>query len=746
MFIAALTFQLLFATLVTAVEEDTPQKSNRNYPAVMVSCFQGEDSISQGTTNQHTKLSRRVGPEGSAYEIEWSYLRSSGTNDIFRFIMKRFVDTGRETRETNDVVFSGLTQSLFVSTNQLVTLATIPPTSPPRFDSKSKEGRKVTFKQVGMWPDTIRGSVRDVKVIGNHVYASVWPDWFITYEITANDLVQKGACHVPVDFFQIQNEHAYIGGNTSNLTVIDITTPDSPKVVGTCPESEGIMEFAIHGPILYAATTNGVRMIDISTPEKPHCTGTFLEGNKICKIKVFDEHLFVLGEDIQIWDVSAPSTTKLIARYKHEKRGLDFFVTNNLAYILRDRNCLEIVDLHSITNPTTLATFSSKDLSNSDTITIHDNTAFLMNGRLCSIDVSNPEQPGPSFLFTNYFSRRTSLSESTLVLTDGGTLNVFKILNSTNIVPIARKIMASFPQDVEIRNNIAYIAEQYGLRILDVSHLDQPRELGWAECSFNGSMVRIRENRAYLVDQWCISWDGPFSHHGPVGLLVYDIANPAHPRLLTERGTGDTHTKAYHIFDNLAYWFDAGWKFIDLTDPKHPVILKDKTPFPNLTGEFAIKDNYAFTGQMPGRFKVYDISSQAKPSIIGQCAFFDTSQITGIEFPTYLTTISGHHVFLYPRQSVQCTLCVFDIENPQLPHPVAYVDIPVKDWINYILAVDHFLYVVQEKSVSVYDVTNPQQPLFAGEIEFGERVMNIRVSGNHLYVCVGNKLVIYELQ
>ena len=68
---------------------------------------------------------------------------------------------------------------------------------------------------------------------------------------------------------------AYVADCDSGLQVIDISTPSSPHLIGSCDTPDYAYGVAISGTCAYVADDDsGLQVIDISTPSSPHLIGS----------------------------------------------------------------------------------------------------------------------------------------------------------------------------------------------------------------------------------------------------------------------------------------------------------------------------------------------------------------------------------------------------------------------------------------------------------------------------------------
>jgi hypothetical protein len=73
----------------------------------------------------------------------------------------------------------------------------------------------------------------------------------------------------------VSGTHAYVADGGSGLQVIDITNPESPRIVGSVDTPGNAMGVAVSGTHAYVTDGNrGLQVIDITDPESPEIVGS----------------------------------------------------------------------------------------------------------------------------------------------------------------------------------------------------------------------------------------------------------------------------------------------------------------------------------------------------------------------------------------------------------------------------------------------------------------------------------------
>lgn len=154
----------------------------------------------------------------------------------------------------------------------------------------------------------------------------------------------------------IQNGIAYLAAGEQGLMLIDVKTPNNPKLLKQLDTLGYVYDVAIVGKTAFLASENdGLKIVDVSTPTEPKILTTFTDS---------------------------------IANLQN------IAVAKNIAYLADWENGLHIVDVRNIAAPILLETLPIPD-ANSVILTPDNSLAFVLShaSDLTLIDVKNPNAP-----------------------------------------------------------------------------------------------------------------------------------------------------------------------------------------------------------------------------------------------------------------------------------------------------------------------------------------------------------------
>lgn len=120
----------------------------------------------------------------------------------------------------------------------------------------------------------------------------------------------------------VDGNRVYVSELFGGLSIVDVADPASPDVVGTISGNFSVGDIKIAGDVLYVAPYPGASLIiyDVSNPAAPMLLGYYSTGETTHHIEVSGSHLFLAigdaGERIEVADVSDPSAPKFVSDFQ----------------------------------------------------------------------------------------------------------------------------------------------------------------------------------------------------------------------------------------------------------------------------------------------------------------------------------------------------------------------------------------------------------------------------------------------
>ncbi len=274
---------------------------------------------------------------------------------------------------------------------------------------------------------------------------------------------------------------------------------------------------------------------------------------------------------------------------------------------------------------------------------------------------------------------------------DGVQLSIYDVSNPSTPQRVRRMGLRGAICQMELVDNLLYVAARFGgLRIYEVSDPAQPRLLGTAAEGHTTCPFTVAGGMAYVFDRF--------------KLQAIDVSNPAAPVL---RGTVGIYldiinSGSISSVGNTVY---AGYNVVDASDPDQlQVTLTVSGTWITVQDMLAVADGVdCFKGSCWGGLFFYDLSDPAHPQLSGGYPL-------GAE--TEFVQVDGD-LLIYSHHS---QTGILDISQPNAP--VLLSTVPGKafekdgDWL-YISS-DAYVDPIAVGGFNVMDISNPAQPELVG--------------------------------
>jgi hypothetical protein len=477
---------------------------------------------------------------------------------------------------------------------------------------------------------------------------------------------------------------------------------------------------------LYAATTaNRVRIINVRNPARP-----FEEGSCTTPYSVEPwetRSLYVAGKyayfaaaraGLQVINVSNPARPTTAQIFKTRGTARSVSVAGNYAYVAIGGDGLQIVDVCDPTHPRTAGFF--KTASYTRCIQVVGRYAYVSGGDYLQIlDISNPTHPTEISSCANCAGGRIHVAGKYAY----SFVNVpwTHLLSITDVSDPAHPVYAGGSNmfegilDIYGVGSLVYVATSAGMRILDVTDPQYPREVYIFDTAGSTfayrSGMHVAGNYAYIVspEDYYQSYIG--------GLRIVDVRRPALPTevaFLKFRGA----TGGVFIAGDYAYV--GGGKIIDVSNPAHPVEVASSMLF----GAKGIKVVGSYAYVQGFGLSIVDVSDPAHPVEVGS-----------YQTPTYGESIYvvGSYAYLAEFDHTDPTkggIRTIDVRDPTHPTEVSFYQ--TGSSAHGIYVGDSYAYVATGLGLKIIDVSDPAHPTEVGFVAGDAR--SVEVASNYAYV------------
>lgn len=406
----------------------------------------------------------------------------------------------------------------------------------------------------------------DVKVVGALAYvADMYDGGLKVFDVSDPQ-------HPVVDGFQttdgppwsvdVAGQRAYVVDDYAGFHAFDLSGGGDPQLLATVWMDDLGYQVQVQGDYAYVAEDwEGLAIYDVSalpviTPVGWHdtpgsCWRETLDGDRI--------YLADQEGGIRIMDVSTISNPTEIGTWNPVGFSRRVVVRDRYAYVSCDSDGLRIIDSFAAGGPKEVGHLALPGSPwNLDIEGDYAYVACQSAGGCRIVDISDPTNPfEAAFFFTPYYSLGKGVVSvdaqgDYLYLVDyyyG--LYVYDIHDPTHPVPMGNLGLLSYPTDLAVAGQYAYVVDRAGLRAIDLSSFSQ---VFWDPHDHTLVDVEIEGNRLYVSEGY---W----------GVDVYDLSDPSFPEFLIKYDTQGTAQQISSAGDFLYVANGSRLKVLDVADP-----------------------------------------------------------------------------------------------------------------------------------------------------------------------------------
>jgi hypothetical protein len=573
-----------------------------------------------------------------------------------------------------------------------------------------------------------QNGVRDVYVNEDYAFLACFNEGLRILDISDPDAItQLSRVELqPCLSVNVYGDYAY-AGTYHNVVIIDITDMQNPRIVTSVPTSGAVNSITFGGSVAYVSnSTGGMTFIDISDPEAAQVIWETNYISEVFNIVVRQDKAYVAANEygLLVLDITDPSRPVEVATYDppNYEYVTGVAIDGDYAYLASGGNGFEVVELATMQK---VAGIDS--LYYGFMVKLSGNYAYLTYGDpdcpLAIIDISGPEAPQTvSIYYPPEDLVNFALANDRIYLADG--LHGLRVLDITSPAePVEDYVYSRYGHDLDVAvdGDLAYVREDYKLKIIDVADAQNPVEVGYYEAAWQPVDMKLVGNTAFLV------------RNNNDCLYAIDITDPQEPRCLDKYRVESIYTHYRMIaIGNYAYVVENnGLRIVDISDPSD---MQSVGYYSLRAGDTRLEvygDKLFVQGSdVPNYLIVLDISDPAHPhellrQYIGSdlwdmkvtgnlllmmtdryIRIFDADQLTSfknlrvVSDDVYLTDIdvNGNYVFVTANDG---SLSIYDLTDPVNPSLVGYSSMP--STASGLCVVDNIAYIADCANLGIYD-------------------------------------------
>jgi hypothetical protein len=328
--------------------------------------------------------------------------------------------------------------------------------------------------------------------------------------------------------------------------------------------------------------------------------------------------------------------------------------------------------------------------------------------------------------------------------------------DSLNIRCVWRESFWESAFAVELQGNLAYVATDAGLSVLDIADATHIEQIGSFDTPGRAVDVAIVGDWAYLIDDsghlWTLDISNPaepidvsefplaayptalainggfayilsgFAQNSQ--LQIIDISNPFLPEAVGNYFAGDYCTDIC-VTDTLALIAGYGLTVVNVSDPASPVLIDSAQ-----SGDawaVAVQNGYAYLACRDSCIRTYDVSNPNSITLSGVTPM--------VAFQGSRMTVHNGHLYLGMYWG---DLGIFSLSNPAQPSFVSSFE--CRSEIFGIAHHENLAYVGYRGGLQVVNVSNPTVPVEAGYYSSLAYAHSVAAGNNRAYVGCANRV------
>ena len=536
-------------------------------------------------------------------------------------------------------------------------------------------------------------------------------------------------------YFRAFTKHDNYGyGGSYSVQIISLTDLSHPEMVGGChlpSELRGIVvEDYPTGTFAFAACLHdGLATIDVNNPKQPQLVSQIdLPGNMWGLAENYPYLYAISGAWgfpqsagwFFIFDISDPLNIQLLYTFEYNDAFMSVAYSGNYVFLGGYRGGLKVIDVSDPTLPLHVFTYDALEMPVTG-ISIRGPFLYFLTDNLTVLNISVPEYP--VYLATiNIYPSYIMVLDDYLYSISGQPdydLQIYDIADIHNPELIGSYIGNYSMSGICIEGLYGYIPTGTGLYTFDLSAPENPDSLGFYLLPFDNGDIAMADSMTYVISH-------AFSETEIFGIFTcLNVSNSREPNILSKirlpfwRGKID-------ICGNFAYLalLDSGMCVINIGDPSNPSITNSYRRNDRIVYDIKVQGRYAY--QVDGDLEVLDIST---PRVQLRSATVTPDESSAL-------TISGDYVYL-TGGAQENGLLVYDISDPQSPALASNLNIGSQTLKSVVF--ENYLYVNCESGETyIVDIHNPLQPNIISQYSWSHRSLEMNIQASHIFSAEGD--------
>lgn len=469
-----------------------------------------------------------------------------------------------------------------------------------------------------------RGYAEGIAVAGNTVYIADGPDGLRVLDVTDPVRPAEIGSVFPFNYalgVVVSGRYVYVAAGGAGLLIADVNDPSRPVEIGRYDTPGYAYGLFLIGSTAYIADAwGGIHAVDVSNPALPVLLGVCSTPGWALSVAAVGTTLYVAdgADGVRLLDVSNSASMHEVGAYTGGGFARRVTTAGSMLYVADTDQGVQIINAISAAQPVNVGGYG--ELAEARWVTVVGNYAYIAGGKagnMAIIDISDLTNPRQVSVFqgAGYASGVIVSGNYAYLSTFESTPNYLWVLNITDPVhPVQAAVISQSslspiwgaPRETVLQGNYIYVADEFGLRIFDISVPENIYSIGQIQLNGSGQDtvgVAVSGRYAYIAGAMA-------------GVRIIDVNIPSTPQLVGSFTTSGFN-QSVAVSGNRLYAGngDGTLQVVDVSDPAHPIEL-GRYRNPGTIYGLSVVNNQLFVSSGGGGVQILDVTDPAAITVI----------------------------------------------------------------------------------------------------------------------------------
>jgi len=348
------------------------------------------------------------------------------------------------------------------------------------------------------------GGASDVDVVGLYAYVSGRSFQVIDVS-TPSQPKRVGRYDTGSLSTKIIGARAYLATSVPGPTILDLTDPTTPTLVGSRAFPNRTFEVWADGSMAYVNDGDtGLHLVDVTQPARPVEVANYPQWHANDMRIVGGLAYLTDGEGLRILDVTDARNVHEVGFYNAPVYSRGVWVEAHYAYVADERAGLRIVDVGDPTAPREVGAFAlpNPETRSFNAVKVVGSYAYLTGNGFWVIDVSDPTAPRQAGSYGVYSDVIDVQGNRAYLQAGNAGLRILDVSNPAAPTLLTTYAMLGVTEGIQVVGRYAYLANySAGLRVVDVADPNRLREVAYHDTPSPGDVwgVDVHDGLVYLA-------------------------------------------------------------------------------------------------------------------------------------------------------------------------------------------------------------------------------------------------------